>query len=320
MDNLVRFDWAIKRLLRDKANYVVVEGLLTVLLGRPITIKTILESEGNKESETSKFNRVDLLAEDEAGELMLFEIQNDRELDYFHRMAFGVSKAITEYISQGQSYDHVRKVYSINIVYFDLGQGSDYVYLGRTEFRGLHEPHDTLCLSEGQRKAFGCDAPADIFPEYYLLRVDEFNKVATTPLDEWISFLKTGEIPLGATAPGLAEAREKLRVDSLSPEERTQYSYDMENLRYQRSVIATGRAEGHAEGHAEGRAEGLAEGRAEGLAEGRAEGLSTGLAEGRAEGQRAKAEEVAKSMKNLGMDDAMISQVTGLSTDTISSL
>lgn len=62
MENLIRFDWAIKRLLRDKANYVVVEGLLTVLLGRTIKIKSILESESNQDTETSKFNRVDLLA------------------------------------------------------------------------------------------------------------------------------------------------------------------------------------------------------------------------------------------------------------------
>ena len=29
----VRFDWAIKRILRDKANKEVLEGLITVLLG-----------------------------------------------------------------------------------------------------------------------------------------------------------------------------------------------------------------------------------------------------------------------------------------------
>lgn len=246
-DELVRFDWAIKRILRDKANFVVLEGLLTVLLGRKIHIKNILESEGNQQTANDKFNRVDLLAEDDSGELMLFEVQNDRELDYFHRMAYGVSKAITEYISLGQSYDKIRKVYSINIVYFDLGQGDDYVYVGRTDFHGLHNPDDILKLSEGQRKAFHSDNPSDIFPEYYLLRVDEFDKVATTHLDEWMSFLKTGEIPQTATAPGLAEARERLRISQLPEEERRQYLHDLENLRYQRSVIETSRAEGRAE-------------------------------------------------------------------------
>lgn len=246
-NDYIRFDWAMKRLLRDKANYVILEGLLTALLNRKIHIKSILESEGNQEYKEDKFNRVDLLAEDDAGELMIFEIQNERELSYFHCMTHGVCKAVTEYINIGQDYDKIRKVYSINIVYFDLGQGNDYVYHGRTEFRGLHNHDDILRLSEGQRKAFKCDTPADIMPEYYLLRVDEFDKVATTPLDQWMSFLKTGDIPANATAPGLAEARERLRISQLPEEERRQYLHDLENLRYQRSVIETSRAEGRAE-------------------------------------------------------------------------
>ena len=136
--DLVRFDWAIKRLLRNKADYVVVEGLLTVLLGRPIKINSLLESEGNKETADDKFNRVDLLAEDEEGELLIFEIQNNRELDYFHRMAYGTSKVISEYMKLGDPYEKIRKVYSINIVYFSLGQGQDYAYKGVTKFVSMH--------------------------------------------------------------------------------------------------------------------------------------------------------------------------------------
>lgn len=80
---LVRFDWAIKRLLRNKADYGIVEGLLTVLINKPIKIKNLLESEGNKETAEDKFNHVDILAESEQGELMIFEIQNNRARDYF---------------------------------------------------------------------------------------------------------------------------------------------------------------------------------------------------------------------------------------------
>ena len=50
-DRYIRFDWAIKRLLRNKANFGVLEGLLTVLLGRKIRIIDILESEGNQQDE-----------------------------------------------------------------------------------------------------------------------------------------------------------------------------------------------------------------------------------------------------------------------------
>ena len=236
-NNLIRFDWAMKRLLRDKSNYVVLEGFLSTLLGEDLHIVRFLESEANQTEVNDKFNRADMLVEDEQGRLLIIEVQNNHELDYFHRMLYGVSKTISEYINLGDDYDKVKKIYSINIVYFELGQGKDYVYHGKTIFRGLHDPNDVLQLSIRQRERFiGKDA-GDIFPEYYVLRVNDFDKIAKTPLDEWIEFFKTGNIDSSATAKGLPEARERLRVDSLSDQDRRAYIHDMEALRYQRSVM-----------------------------------------------------------------------------------
>ena len=321
MENYIRFDWAMKRLLRDKANHAVLEGLIASLLGRKFTIVRFLESEGNQEDMDDKFNRVDILAESDRKELTIIEIQNCRELTYFHRMLYGVSKAITDYINLGDEYDKVRKVYSINIVYFELGQGGDYVYHGSTEFRGLHNPNDVLKLSASQsKKFFGIEENSQgkqvqrsagaLFPEYYVLRVNDFDSVAKTPIDEWMSFLKTGNISSDASAPGLKEARERLRVDSLSIEEKRSYERHMESLRFQKSVLDTSREEGLAEGRAEGRAEGLAEGKAEGRAE--------GLAEGLAEGQKSKAREVAERLLKMHFTIEQIVEITGLSADEIS--
>ena len=226
-DKVIRFDWAMKRLLRQKSNFVVVEGFLSVLLDEDIRIHRFLESESNQTDREDKFNRVDMLAEDSSGRLIIIEMQNEQEYDYFHRMLYGTSKSVTEYISIGEGYGSVKKVYSINIVYFELGQGSDYVYHGRTEFRGLHNPDDILQLTERQRKMFSGVEAGDIFPEYYVLRVNDFNKVAVTPLDEWIAFLKTGFIPWDAKARGLEEARERLRIDSLPPDQRIAYENEM---------------------------------------------------------------------------------------------
>ena len=182
----------MKRMLRDKANHAVLEGLMATLLGEKFTIVRFLESEGNQTDETDKFNRVDILAEGENKELVIFEIQNSRELTYFHRMLYGVSKVITDYIKIGEDYGNVRKVYSVNIVYFSIGQGKDYVYKGKTEFRGLHDHDDVLKLSKRQQEVFFGTVAADdkakeagdLFPEYYLLKVNNFDQVARTPLDE----------------------------------------------------------------------------------------------------------------------------------------
>ena len=309
-ENYIRFDWAMKRLLRDKANYVVLEGFLASLLGKRFKIHRFLESEGNQEDEEDKYNRVDILAESEDSELCIIEVQNSRELSYFHRMLYGVSKAITEYIGLGKPYEEVRKVYSINIVYFELGQGKDYVYHGKTEFVGLHQPHDTLKLSVRQNEKFFGNkefdvmkrkAASDLFPEYYVLRVNDFDKVATTPLDEWIEFLKTGNISAKAKAAGLSEARERLRVDALSDKDRQAYYRHMESVRHMKSLFDTSRDEGYEEG----------------MDKGLAKGMDMGLAKGLAKGRSERAKEIAKQLKAMGLTTEQIAQATGLTLDEI---
>ena len=85
-DRYIRFDWAIKRLLRQKANFDVLDGFLTVMLNEEIKIVEILESEGNQESTDDKFNRVDIKALNSKGEIIIVEIQNTRELYYLDRI------------------------------------------------------------------------------------------------------------------------------------------------------------------------------------------------------------------------------------------
>ena len=307
-DNLIRFDWAMKRLLRDKSNHVVLEGFLSTLLGEDLRINRFLESESNQKDKDDKFNRVDMLVEDTQGRLLIVEVQNDRELDYFHRMLYGVSKTISEYIKLGEAYKKVRKMYSINIVYFEFGQGKDYVYHGKTEFRGLHDTSDVLRLSARQREMFVAENAGDIFPEYYVLRVNDFDKVAKTPLDEWIAFLKTGQIDASATAKGLPEARERLRINALPEAERMAYIRDMENMAYQQSVIGTGWTEGHDEGLAEG------------LAKGKAEGMAEGIVKGKAEGKAEEKLAIARGMKADKVPIETIVKYTGLSAEEIKNL
>ena len=236
--NLIQFDWAIKRLLRNKANFTVLEGFLSELLKEKITIETILESEGNQKFENDKFNRVDILVKNSKGEMVIVEIQNQNEYDYFHRMVYGTSKVITEYISVGEPYKNVKKVYSVNIVYFDLGQGDDYIYYGRTDFVGIHKK-DKLKLSDKQIEILGKKEPYEIFPEYYVIKVNQFDDNAISTLDEWIYYLKNNEIREEFTAQGINKAKELLRVDKLTEEELLVYKKYQEDLRYSASMAWT---------------------------------------------------------------------------------
>jgi len=310
---LIRFDWAMKRLLRQKANYAVLEGFLSVLLQEDIAILNINESESNQASAIDKFNRVDILVENKQGELLIIEIQNSEEVDYFLRMLYGVSKTIAEHISTGEPYSKIRKVYHINIVYFKLGQGKDYVYNGTTEFRGIHR-HDVLQLTDEQKVFFAannrenvCEVK-DLFPEYYILCVEDFNDVAKDNLDEWIYFFKNNRIPDEFKAPGLEEARKRLQYDSLSEQEKRDYEHHLNQRLYEKGSIDTA----------------IRKGEAKGMAKGMAKGLAKGLVEGEAKGRAAERIEVQKSMvincHKEGLSVEIISKISGLTPEQITEI
>ena len=240
---LIRFDWAIKRLLRnnrsdDRANFVVLEGFLSELLFDNIKIEQILESEGNQETEDDKFNRVDILTKNSKNELIIIEIQNAYEIDYFHRMAYGVSKSTVENLKKRQKYSEIKKIISINIVYFDLGQGQDYIYKGKTDFIGLHQK-DLLGISDKQKITFVKEQVSDIFPEYYLLKVNQFNDIAKDTLDEWVYFLKNSEVKDEFKAKGLKEAGEVLDIMRLKKEDEYGYNRYLDSLSLKASEIFT---------------------------------------------------------------------------------
>ena len=235
MKNLIRFDWAVKRLLRNKVNFKVVEGFLSELFYEDFKIKSVLESESNQRYYDDKFNRFDMLVENSKGELIAIEIQNNTEQDYFQRMIYGTSKLLIDHLFLGEKYEKLKKVISINIVYFDLGQGEDYVYYGKTNFHGLHK-NDTLQLSKKQKELFLKTEVAEIFPEYYIIKVNSFDEKAKDTLDEWIYYFKTNKIKASFTAKGLQEAKEILKEDNLPENEIPDYKRYLEDLRYQASM------------------------------------------------------------------------------------
>lgn len=254
MKNLIRFDWAVKRLLRNKANFGILEGFLSELIGEDIKIDSILESESNQDSRYDKFNKVDLLVKNSKEELIIIEVQNNREHDYLLRILFGTSKLLVEYMNVGMVYSQIKKVISVNIVYFDLGQGDDYIYHGTTNFIGVNKK-DILRLSEDQQLLYQTDTIAKIYPEYYIIKVNQFNDVANNTLDEWIYFLKKDEIKDEFNAKGLRQAKVELDILKLSQAERKEYEHFVEQERYEESLIVSNYKVGELKGKLEGKLE-----------------------------------------------------------------
>ena len=196
----------------------------------------------------------------------------------------------------GETYYKVKKIYSISILYFDIGKGSDYLYHGQNHFVGVHTG-DRLQVNVKEKNAIIQRMPAEIFPEYILIRVNEFDKVALTPLEEWMKYLKDGTICPDTSAPGLSEAREKLKYYSMSPKERMAYDEHLNAMMIQNDVLDSAKLEGRLEGIAEGKAEGKLEGKLEGKAE--------------------RSIEIAQNLKHINIPVEQIANVTGLSIEEI---
>lgn len=303
MRKLVRFDCAVKKLLRSKANFGVLEGFLSELLKEDIKIKNLLESEGNKEEADDKYNRVDFLVENSKQELIIIEVQVEDQLDYIQRIIYGVSKVITEHIKEAAAYKEIKKVISISVLYFDLGHGTDYVYQGKTRFIGIHD-HQELELSQKQAEEFKKGYLYELFPEYYLIKVNQFNDLAKDTLDEWIYFLKNEKIEDNFTAKGLKEAQEKLDVLKLPEEERKAYKRYVESLHDKASYGLTVLSN-YKEGLEQGIKEGIQKGKEEGIQEGIEKGIEQGKQEGLTEALKKMVESgipEEKAKKILGMD------------------
>ena len=284
-EKLIRFDWAMKNILRNKANFDILEGFLSALLKEDIKVLNLIESESNKEEEKQKFNRVDLLVQDSQGRKIIIEIQNQREADYIERLLWGTSKVVTESVEAGCLYKDAAKVISISILYFNLGIGNDYVYHGKTEFKGMHtgEPlivkEKVKVVEEVEKTVY--KIKENIFPEYYLIKVSAFEDIIKEDLDEWIYLFKHSKIKDEFRSKNIKKAMEKLNILKMSKEERKAYENYLVGVAIELDVMETAKEEGREEGREEEKLE------------------------------------LTRNMLNVGIDVEIIRKVTGLTREEI---
>jgi predicted transposase/invertase (TIGR01784 family) len=299
---IIRFDWEIKTILRQKKNFGVLEGFLSELLKENISILEILESESNTEHHDGKINRVDLLVRTKDNSRIIIEVKSERHSDFLSRALFGASKAITDNIYKGDAYKDISRVISVNVLFFDLGKGKDYVYIGKTNFIG-HNTRDKLKLNKNELKIYlprDINEPSDLFPTYYLVKVNEFNEQIKNGFDEWLYFLKNEAVKSDFKAKGVHEAFETLEYVKLSQKERNAYTNFKKNLMHENSILEDRFQDGHHKGFTKGKQKGITEGRKKGRAEGMLE--------------------VAKNLLKLGYKFSQIVEATQLDIKYIEEL
>ncbi|ONI37807.1 hypothetical protein AN639_09365 [Candidatus Epulonipiscium fishelsonii] len=293
---LVSFDFAIKYLLRQKDNFEILEGFLTALLNEPIEVLDIIESESNKNTEILKGNRVDLMIRDSKDRRIIVEIQHASEVDYLERMVFETSKTIVDNLDKGKDYGDIVKVISINILYFNLGEGNGYAYKGELKFNDINEKN-----MEKARLKY----PTDKLPEYYIIRTNKFKNIVKTALDEWIYMFKNNEVREDSDTKGISLAKEKLDILKMDENQKREYDKFIHNRRVSNSILATAKAEGEEQGRKKGLKEGLKQGKEEGLKQGEEKGLKKGLKQGKEEGLKQGEEKGLKKGLKQGKEEGL---------------
>jgi hypothetical protein len=295
---LIRFDWAMKYILRNKANFDVLEGFLSNLLKEEIKIENVLEGDSKRKAETQEFNQIDLKCKDSKGKQIIIEVQNQREVDYLQRILWGVSKAVVESVKLGENYIEAVKVISISILYHkmrvDEKENTDFIYYGTNQMIGLHTKKPLILLHGSTVKD---EEPAivtshNVFPEYYMIYVEKFEDMINDDIDEWVYFFKHGKIRVDFKSPGICLAAKKLDYLKMSEKEQRAYDDYLAYLSHEWSMIHTAIDEGKEEGRKEGEKKGKEE----------------------------KAIEIAKSLIKMGIPLDKIAEGTKLSLEKIQEL
>ena len=188
----IRFDWAIKHILRDKANFDILEGFISVLLGEEIKIEELLESESNQDSDTDKFNRVDIKAKEQQWSsdnrgspvdetAVLPAAHTLRNMQGHHRAHLRWRQNMTRSRKSTRSASYTAIMVKAMIMCIMEKRGS----------KGIHTGNDLL-VNIKEEGVIVPHLPREVFPEYYLARVNVYDKIPETPLDEWMTYLKTG--------------------------------------------------------------------------------------------------------------------------------
>jgi predicted transposase/invertase (TIGR01784 family) len=305
---LVSFDWAMKHILRDKANFDVLEGFLSALLNDEMRVLSLLESEANQQHELDKYNRVDLLTVDSKEEIVLIELQYTWQPAYLKRLLYGTAKLIVDHIQIGQPFDQVRKVISISILYFPVSQDADdYLYHGKTEFTGLntgkllqvnmaHLPKPEQLKPAASHHANGAtkadDEVVNIFPEYYLIEVGHFQNLIRQPIDEWIYLFKNSAVRDDFHSRNIQAAKAKLTVMQMSEADRKAY---------EQFLLSRANALDVMTGHFH-------------------EGMEQGIEIGKEQGIEFANRENARKMCDAGLDPTFIARITGLPETEIRAL
>ena len=237
----------------------------------------------------------------EDGSRFIVEMQKAEQEYFKDRSVYYATAPIREQAPKGKWDYHLDAVYTVGILNFTFPDGEYPAdsYMHEVKLKDVEDNHvfyDKLT--------------------FVYLEMPKFNKTEdelVTMFDKWMFALRNLyrllERPKALQERIFTRLFEQAEIAKFNPKERREYEESIKEYWDYYSTMNTAIKKGHAEGLEEG----LEKGRAEGLEK----GLEKGRAEGRAEGKLEGILETARKMKQKGMPDDLISEMTGLSADEI---
>ena len=233
----------------------------------------------------NKESIVDLKAITEDGIIVIIEIQTYSTKNFFERTLYYWSKNYSSLLKRGNKYSKLRPVISINLI--------DDILFDKTDNR----MHTCYLLKEKNTNKILTD-----HIQLHYVEIPKFDKDADikTELKNWILFLKSNKEE---------DMSQLLKEDTIFEKAIKKYNYFTDNedllneydrreayLVYQSSLMRGAKEDGFEEGIEKGKLEGIKE------------------------GEENKAISIAKTLKQMNMDDASISKATGLSIEEVRNL
>lgn len=289
-------DWGFKQIFGQEANKEIIIFFLNELLKGERVIKdlTFLDKERLGDHDYDRNLIYDVYCLTDTGEHIIVEMQNRQQAYFIDRSLYYVSKAIVSQPKKGVTDYKLTAVYGVFFMNFTLNDK-----LGeklRTDVV-VADRETGVTVSDKMRMIF-------LQLPYFDKKEDE----CENDFERFIYVLKK----MAALDRLPFEKRNQIFARLAEIAEVRKYS-EQEQLAYDRSLKSYIDNQAVLQGAID---EGLTIGRKEGREEGREEGLAEGIAKGRMEERQA----IARSMKEAGMEKALISKISGLTEEEIDRL
>ena len=282
-----KFDLTFKRLFGNNPRLLksFLNALLPLPADAPIDTLEYLSGEHTPNLPSfEKYSIVDVKCKDTKGRIFTVEMQLSWAESFKKRLVFGGCQAFVKQLGRGINYSKLQPVYALALVNEIFEHHSDEFY---HHYKFTHQS-DSNC-------ELGC-------LEFVLVELPKFK--AETPIEKelmglWLQFMnETGKIEAQIpdlklqSNPDISEAMAQMQESAFNVAEKESYDQYTDKWRTHHTMLNDAEEKGKAEGEIIG--------------------LERGKAEGEILLQKSKLE-IAKAIKEKGLDDATIIELTGLS-------